>query len=325
MSFISKHKLVFLTTGYFVFLLYILAALLWWFIALNKQNNAMINLELSLLKKDDPSYIAKHNAIMFEQRRKIAQYVGEGVIFFVLILAGAVIVYHATRKQLHLSQQQNNFMMAVTHELKTPIAVARLNLETLQKRKLDEEKKTKLISNTLYEANRLNSLCNNILLAAQLDGGSYHSSKQKVSLHDLIQKSVDEFRVYYPQRNIKAQLDNDIYILGEDLLLTMLLNNLLENAIKYSPRDKPIQIYLKEENDLAVLSVIDEGPGIPDEEKKKIFIKFYRIGDERTRTAKGTGLGLYLTKRIMEKHHGKIMVTDNQPTGSIFTATFRIS
>ena len=82
MSFISKHKLVFLTTGYFVFLLYILAALLWWFIALNKQNNAMINLELSLLKKDDPSYIAKHNAIMFEQRRKIAQYVGEGVIFF---------------------------------------------------------------------------------------------------------------------------------------------------------------------------------------------------------------------------------------------------
>jgi signal transduction histidine kinase len=136
---------------------------------------------------------------------------------------------------------------------------------------------------------------------------------------------VDEFRVYYPQRNIKAQLDKDIYILGEELLLSMLLNNLIENAIKYSPKHKAIYIFLKEENDLAILFVIDEGPGIPDEEKKKIFLKFYRIGDERTRTAKGTGLGLYLSKRIMEKHHGKIMVTDNRPTGSIFTATFRIS
>jgi signal transduction histidine kinase len=325
MSFFSKHKLAIITTGYFVLLLYILSALLWWFIALNKQNNVMANLRLSEIKKDNPAYPVLHDKIINEQKRKVAQYIGEGSIFLVLILVGAVFVYHATRKQLRLSHQQNNFMMAVTHELKTPIAVARLNLETLQKRKLDEEKQNKLINNTLYEADRLNSLCNNILLAAQLDGGIYHSSKQKIKLTDLIDKSVHEFQIHYPQRKINALIDDDIYILGEEVLLQMLMNNLIENAVKYSPRDKAVTIELKEKDAMAYLSVIDEGAGIADTEKKKIFYKFYRIGDESTRTTKGTGLGLYLSKKIMQKHRGKIIVSDNMPTGSIFTAIFKIS
>ncbi|MFX9696122.1 histidine kinase dimerization/phospho-acceptor domain-containing protein, partial [Acinetobacter baumannii] len=82
--------------------------------------------------------------------------VGEGVTFLALIIIGAVFVFRATRRQLKLSQQQQNFMMAVTHELKTPIAITQLNLETLQKRKLEEDKQQKLISNTLQEARRLN-------------------------------------------------------------------------------------------------------------------------------------------------------------------------
>lgn len=325
MSFFSKHKLAILTTGYFVLLLYILSALLWWFIALNKQNNAMTGLKLSELKKDDPAYIVRYEKILDERKRKIAQYIGEGSIFLVLILVGAVLVYHATRKQLRLSQQQNNFMMAVTHELKTPIAIARLNLETLQRRRLDEEKTEKLINNTLHEANRLNSLCNNILLAAQLDGGIYHSTKQKVNLSDVVHASVYQFKSYYPSRNINTNITNEIYVLGEELLLQMLVNNLIENAIKYSPKGKTIQVDLKDENNNAHLLVIDEGAGIADEEKKKIFYKFYRVGNEDTRTTKGTGLGLYLCKKIMEKHQGEISVSDNRPTGTIFTAIFNIS
>ena len=210
MNFYSKHKLAILTTGYILLLLYILSALLWWFIALNKQNNVMTNLKLAEIKKDNPAYLVLHDKIINDQKRKVAQYSGEGFIFLVLILVGAVFVYHATRKQLRLSHQQNNFMMAVTHELKTPIAVARLNLETLQKRKLDEEKQSKLINNTLYEANRLNSLCNNILLAAQLDGGIYHSAKQKIQLNEVIEKSIREFQVYYPQRKINASINTGI-------------------------------------------------------------------------------------------------------------------
>ncbi|WP_457848411.1 histidine kinase dimerization/phospho-acceptor domain-containing protein, partial [Staphylococcus aureus] len=91
-------------------------------------------------------------AIEEAKKRKTAQYVGEGVTFLALIIIGAVFVFRATRRQLKLSQQQQNFMMAVTHELKTPIAITQLNLETLQKRKLEEDKQQKLISNTLQEA-----------------------------------------------------------------------------------------------------------------------------------------------------------------------------
>ncbi len=325
MNFFNKHKLSILTAFYWFLLAYIVAALLWWFIALNKQNSAMINLQVSQLQKNTPQYAQQYQKIMNDKKRKTTQYVGEGFFFLILILIGAVFVYRATKRQLHLSQQQHNFMMAVTHELKTPIAVAQLNLETLQKRKLDEETQQKLIHNTLNETNRLNGLCNNILLAAQLDGGAYHSSKQKIFFSELVTKQIEMFKNSFPKRKFNTDIDDEVYLLGEELLLQMLLNNLTENAIKYSPAEKPITIQLKIKADKAVLKVADEGIGISDVEKKKIFQKFYRVGNENTRKAKGSGLGLYLCKQIILKHRGEITVTDNIPVGTIFTATFNMS
>ena len=105
------------------------------------------------------------------------------------------------------------------------------------------------------------------------------------------------------------------------MLLQMLVNNLLENALKYSPKEKTIRLLFKKENDKIYLHVIDEGEGIPASEKKKIFEKFYRSGNEATRTAKGTGLGLYLCKKIVQDHKGRIEVKDNHPNGCIFTVT----
>jgi signal transduction histidine kinase len=102
----------------------------------------------------------------------------------------------------------------------------------------------------------------------------------------------------------------------------MLLNNLIENAIKYSPKNALTTIELKKENDAVLLLIKDEGKGIDNEEKKKIFEKFYRVGSETTRTAQGTGLGLYLCRKIAKDHSADIWVTDNIPTGTIFTIKF---
>src|SRR5258706_2655795 len=102
-----------------------------------------------------------------------------------------------------------------------------------------------------------------------------------------------------------------------------MINNLLENAVKYSPKEAPISAILKKENDLVRLQVIDEGPGIADPEKKKIFEKFYRIGNEAIRKTQGTGLGLYLCNKIARDHNADILVTNNIPHGSIFTVIFR--
>ena len=180
------------------------------------------------------------------KKRKTTQYLAEGFTFLALIILGAVFVFRATRRQLRLSQQQQNFMMAVTHELKTPIAITQLNLETLQKRKLEEEKQQKLISNTLQEANRLNTLCNNILLASQLDSGLYSSQKQEINLSDLVEVCIDDFANRYPQRKITEKISESIYINGETLLLQMLVNNLIENALKYSPKDSVITVTLQD-------------------------------------------------------------------------------
>jgi signal transduction histidine kinase len=297
------------------------SALFWWFIALERQNQEISHIRQSELLKDDPKYFERSVAIEEARKRKTAQYIGEGSTFLLLILVGAVFVYRATRRQIRLSEQQQNFMMAVTHELKTPIAVTQLNLETLQKRKLEEDKQQKLITNTLQEANRLNTLCNNILLASQLDAG-YRSNKEELNLTDLVQGCIDNFSNRFPNRSIREEVGEGIYLQGEKLLLQMLVNNLIDNALKYSPKEEEIRVALKEENGRVILSVSDAGSGIPDAEKKKIFTKFYRSGDEKTRKAKGTGLGLYLCKKIAESHNGYISVTDHLPVGSSFTVQF---
>lgn len=325
MSFFRTQKLAVVTLVYWFLLMYMVAALAWWFIALEQQNNDITNIRLNELLHEDPAYFTKRATIEQTKKRKTAQYIGEGSTFLALIVVGAVFVFRATRRQIMLSQQQQNFMMAITHELKTPIAITQLNLETLQKRKLDEDRQQKIITNTLQEANRLNTLCNNILLAAQLDAGAYTTNRQEINFSDLVEGCVDDFKNRFPARIIKENITEGMYLDGETLLLQMLVNNLVENALKYSPKETAITVSLEEEKGKVKLTVTDEGHAIPNSEKGKIFDKFYRIGDENTRKAKGTGLGLYLCKKIAESHNGHISVTDNQPAGSNFTASFRIA
>jgi two-component system sensor histidine kinase CiaH len=320
---LKPPKLAVVTFVYWFLLLYMIAALAWWFIALEKQNSVMTAIRVSELFKDDPLYLEKLSSIQEMSNRKTAQYIGEGITFLALILVGAVYVYRAARRQLKFSAQQQNFMMAITHELKTPIAIAQLNLETLQKRKLEEDKQQKLIANTLQEANRLNTLCNNILFTSQLDAGGYFVNFQELNLTDIVETSVDDCKSRFPDRIITETIEENRLMQGDPFLLQMLVNNLLENALKYSPKNMPIHVSLSLIGNKTSLSIADLGQGIADQEKKKVFDKFYRSGSENTRKAQGTGLGLYLCKKIAETHNGYISVTDNQPNGSIFTVLFK--
>lgn len=316
------------TVIYWTLLFYIVAALVWWFISLEQQNDAMRDLRTHQVKEIIDSantpqlFQFESNKINVEYRKNKTKYIGEGSLFFLVILVGAVFVFRSVRKQFYMRQQQQHFMMAVTHELKTPISVARLNLETLQKYSLDEEKQKKLIRMTLQETARLNFLTNNILLSAQLEGDRYKSTKEDLDLSDLLKDCMQDFRNRYPERNFVEKIEPDTEVKGDALLLQMLVNNLVENAIKYAPKESPVIAVLQKNNSSIQLQIIDEGPGINNEEKKKIFTKFYRIGNEATRTAQGTGLGLYLCKKIAQDHRADISVTDNKPHGCNFTVTF---
>ncbi len=324
----SRSRLWRTTALYWMLLLYIVAALVWWFISLNRQNNSMRDFELyNLRAKMDsavqPQVFRTESEIILQQhKRNKSKYLGEGSIFFLLILVGAGFVYRSVRRQFRLQQQQQNFMMAVTHELKTPISVARLNLETLQKYNLDPEKQKKLIRTTLDETARLNFLTNNILVSSQLESRGYVSSREELDLSDLLKDCLQDFRNRFPDRKFRDEIEPDAAIKGDPLLLQMLINNLIENAVKYSPREKPVTAVLKNYRSGIELQVIDEGPGIPDAEKQKIFTKFYRIGNEATRVKQGTGLGLYLCRKIAKGHNADITVTNHVPTGSIFAVVF---
>ena len=319
----KQRKLTFITFVYWFLLLFITAAWIWWFISLEQQNDQMRFYKLLQLNKDDAAYEQKLFLVNDEHSRKTAQYISEGITFVIVTLIGALFVYRSVRKQFMLNRQQQNFMMAVTHELKTPIAVINLSLETLLKRKLDEEKQQHFIKTSLQETERLNELVSNILITSQLESGNYLSAKESINFSELVDKCAIYFAARFPSRTIIKNIEENIFINGESLLLQLLINNLISNALKYSPKEKPVHIKLVSYNNV-LLSVIDEGVGINEEEKKKVFTKFYRSGDETVRNTKGTGLGLYLCKRIAESHNGKISIIDNQPAGSIFNVEFKV-
>jgi K+-sensing histidine kinase KdpD len=316
------YKLSFITFVYWFLLLYIIAALAWWYIALEKQNQAMTDYKLQILSHRNSISAEELSAINNEYKRKHAQYIGEGLTFLLITLVGATFVYRSVRKQVKLSQQQQNFMMAVTHELKTPIAVTKLSLETIQKRKLEEDKLQKLVGQALQETNRLNTLTNNILLAAQIDSGSLNSEKEEINLSVLTDGCVQDFKQRFPNRSIEASVETSLFILGDTLLMQIAFNNLIENALKYSTEETTVSVDLTDEGDRINFEVSDQGSGISDEEKKRVFEKFYRVGNENIRKTKGTGLGLYITKKILEDHGAEINITDNTPFGTIFGINF---
>jgi len=307
---------------FWILLVYVVAALVWWFISLERQNYEMSELKLAELKKDHPQYVKQYNEVIELRNRSTAKYVSEGIAFLALILLGAVFVYRSIRKQMEYNSLQQNFMMAITHELKTPIATTRLSLETVLRRKLDEVQQQKLLLSALSETNRLNILTNNILLASQMEEKNFQRDNEDINLADIVETVASDYKNRFPQRTIEASADKDVFIQGDELLLQIALSNLIDNALKYAPKESPVYVDLMDEDDLLQIKVSDEGPGVPDEEKKRIFEKFYRSGTENTRKAKGTGLGLYLTKKIIRDHNGDIFVIDNTPHGSIFVIQF---
>ena len=323
---LQNKKIALVIVIYWLLLLYILAALFWWFIALNQQNAKMTELKFSTIKKSSKDYSLQVQEVFYTQQRKRAQYAGEGVIFFAVIIIGAYFLFTATIRHLKFTQQQQNFMMAVTHELKTPVAIVKLNIETLQRREMNVEHKKKILEDTLSETDRLNNLCNNILVTSQLETGKYNCLKQPIDMNELLIQTAQEFQNRFPKGSIIYQpVEESITLYGEILLIQLLLSNLIENAVKYSAEGSHVLLKLKLTGRKIFLTVADNGQGIQDDEKKKVFEKFYRTGDENKRKTKGTGLGLYLCKKIVQSHHGNITITDNQPEGTIFTVTFTTS
>lgn len=318
------------TIAYSLVFLYVLAAIVFWGYSLHRSSERIYALEKEAVNLKNTlhatqSYDTELHRVEDAHQRRRRQYWGEGSTFLVLTLLASGIVYYAYYRQRQLSKLQQNFMLSVTHELKTPLAGIKLNMQTLQRRKLEEEIQQKLIRTAVHEADRLNDLCNNILMATQMESKKEAMYSEDVKLQEIIREELAEFGSRYPELKIETFVDETIPPVRSDhTWWKLILSNLVENARKYTEEHASIQIRLHRENHEIILQVCDQGPGIPDEEKQKIFSKFYRTGEESTRKTSGTGLGLYLVRKMVKLYKYDITVKNNTPKGSIFEIRIRI-
>jgi signal transduction histidine kinase len=232
-------------------------------------------------------------------------------------MAGFWKIQQSIGKEIELSKRQNNFMLSVTHELKTPLTSIQLALQTLMKRKLKEEDREDLLSKALSANQRLAVLIDNILNASRLENDGFEPKSDVFPLNSFLNKAIEDLRKVHPSAVFNMDSNVDI-ITADTYMIETVLNNLFENALKYSGEAAHIQVSVQQRNQMCHITIADQGPGIPDEEKVKIFEKFYRVGNEISRSKKGSGLGLFISKEFIERHKGLIRCENNVPKGTKF-------
>jgi signal transduction histidine kinase len=263
------------------------------------------------------------NGILNRYRRHIVMMTSEGAFFAVLLVVFMGLLWRTFRREVELERQHRNFLSAITHELKSPIAAIRVALETVVKGRADEKVARKFISNALSDTDRLDRLVQKVLQATRYGSSSTAIRRSRRSLSWVVERAVGAFTpgAVASGATVAAEITDDLWAEIDDEAMTIVVSNLLENALKYGGNPAEIKIGLRLEGDLLVLDVSDNGGGIADEEVPLIFGRFYRAGDEMTRTSHGTGLGLYLVQRIMKAHHGSVSVAATGPNGTTMRVT----
>lgn len=311
---------------FYLLVVYIFIQFSWWTFSMFKMNNEVtrLNTEVNLLKgASEEEIIQKGNELNEKLHRRWAMIVGEGTVFMGLLLLGIFQIRKSFKKENELANQQKNFLLSVTHELKSPIASAKLQLQTLQKRELDRDKQKEIIATAITDTERLNTLVENILLAAKIEN-SILLHKEECDLSEFISTIINQtLSAFNPKQKVVLDIDSNIIMDIDKTSFPSIVLNLFENAVKYSNENSSITISLKKQHHKIIFSVIDEGIGITDDKKKRVFQKFYRVGNEETRNTKGTGLGLYIVNYLVEQHNGTISIKNNSPKGSIFEVVFQ--
>lgn len=257
----------------------------------------------------------KIEELKFERYQQRNIWLYQSILLLFLVGVGIYGVFSSIEKIYKLNKQQNNFLLSVTHEFKTPIAAIRLMLQTSKHPKVNDEKRIELVDNSIQSTHRLEELAENMLTAMQIESNAYQYNLSPVDYSNLVNKVINNQQI---KGQISAEVEPDIVVEGDDFILRMVVNNLIENAFKYS-NYQPIEVSLTKDQKWKRLSIKDQGIGLKKEDYKNIFKKFYRVQDEETRVSKGTGLGLFIVKQAVEKHSGKVFVSANTDKGSTFT------
>jgi two-component system, OmpR family, sensor histidine kinase SenX3 len=250
-----------------------------------------------------------------------------GVIFFVLIIAGLVLNTIFLVREIRRNEQHNSFINAVTHELKTPIASVRLYLETLQTRQVDEAKRKEFYQVMLDDCDRLLHTVEQVLRASRTGHRRRHIHKTVIDLGELTRECLELARTRWRMDEEALRFVESLggggrpMILGDADELRAAISNLIDNAIKYSDGKVDVSVEVAATDDKRVAArVTDRGIGVPRDELKRIFKRFYRAPRRGATRVKGAGLGLFIVRSIVSKHGGKTFAeSEGEGMGSVFT------
>ena len=258
--------------------------------------------------------------------RKSTAWLGEGVVIGLITLIIILAMYIYIDRILRFNLQKTNFMMAVTHELKTPIAAAKLAIETVIRNK-NIEAQDRVLEISKKNIDRLSGMMERVLLATQFENSLPVAQKKWESCSDIIQKSLIDCQFTDEQiLKISLAIPSNFLIYCDSYMMKIAFINLFTNSIKYSePNGVNVNVSSIINNEHCQILISDQGIGIPMIERTRIFEKFYRVGNEKTRSRSGSGLGLYLVKQILQLHDARIEVRANNPKGSTFVINFNAS
>jgi len=248
-----------------------------------------------------------------------------GVIFFGLIIAGLSVNTVFLVREIRRNEQQDSFLNAVTHELKTPIASIRMYLETLESRQLDEPQRRDFYRIMLEDTDRLLSTVEQVLKAGEARQRSNRKNWQELDFSELVKSALDltRLRHHLTPENLRfgAAPQEGLVVLGNPEELRTVVFNLFDNAVKYSGDSREIVVDVRTPDiDTVLLSVHDLGIGIPRSELKRIFHRFYRATNPLAGQVKGTGLGLFIVRSIARRHGGDVYAeSEGEGRGSTFT------
>ena len=305
----------------YILAVYILVQFCWWAYLLTNLNQEVYehrieNVRLRAEKPDQQEKEVKMLERKIHGRRWMV--IGEGGVFLAILAWGSYLTLRSIRKEVGLARQQKNFLLSITHEFKSPLASIKLYLQTILRHELEKPKFESFINSAIHDTERLNNLVENALMANMIDHTGYSFSKEELNLSAFLRLMIQRYQGLPDHHSVEAKIEDGIILDADRNAFSVLINNLIENAAKYSPVGSAIGIELTREPHHVLICISDQGAGVPDGEKKKIFEKFYRVGNEETRKTKGTGLGLFIVRYITEHHDGVIYVEDNKPSGSIF-------
>lgn len=252
---------------------------------------------------------------------KAVMIVGEGLVFFSILIFGLWRIRISIKKDQQLSERQSNFLLSVTHELKTPLASTKLYLQTLLKRDFTSEKREEMLQKAIAENQRLEEIVEAILTAARIENRTLKLHKETVDLNALTRSLVDGFNHVAGKDWIRIEEEGPVSIEADAFMIKTVLRNLIENASKYAPGTGPLVVFLRREHGRVKLGTRDTGPGIDPALQREVFKKFVRLENEETRSQKGTGLGLFIASEFTKLHGGRLSYMPNKPQGSIFEIT----